>query len=141
MQSQAMAWTCSICSADWLVRATGLDPYSDRIKMGYRIGYPDCVDEWSGLKDTTCLVTALEAYGVGAVQEWVDWRRAVEVAGETASILNGLGWYHFVGVRGQTNWGGIWLANSAEGYAGVGDTLSEEQFDALGPFQVVRLAR
>jgi hypothetical protein len=64
MAPQSYGWTCSICATDWLLRATGLDAYSTREKVAYEIGYPSCVDEWSGLKDTQCVVRALEAYGV-----------------------------------------------------------------------------
>jgi hypothetical protein len=138
MPPQARSWTCSICSTDWVLRASGLNPYSTREQVAYQIGYPDCVDEWSGLKDTMCLLPVFEAYGVDAVQEWVDWERLVEVASSTTGVLNGLGWYHFVGIRGFAD-GVVAIANSAEGYDGVYSTLNEQQFYALGPFQVVRL--
>jgi hypothetical protein len=139
MEPQARSWTCSICACDWLIRATGLNPYSTREQVAYQIGYPSCVDEWSGLKDTQCLVRCLEAYGVSVAQEWVSWSRALELASSTACILNSTSWYHFVGVRGLTDWGGLWLANSAMGYAGIFDTLAADQWAALPGWQMVYL--
>jgi hypothetical protein len=53
-------------------------------------------------------------------------------------VLNGLGWYHFVAIRG-TYGDELWVANSAQSYDGVYDTVSRAQFNSLGPFQVVRL--
>lgn len=139
MAPQALNWTCSICATDWTLRATGLNPYSAREQVAVHIGYPSCVDEWTGLKSTECLVSVFSDYGVESQIEWVDWPRLLEIAGDTTGVLNGLGWYHFVGIRGLTEWGGVWLANSAVGYRGVWETLDEQQFNALGPFQVVRL--
>jgi hypothetical protein len=141
MAPQTYAWTCSICSLDWLLRATGLEPYSDRITTAFQIGYPSCVDQWSGLKDTQCLVRVIETYGVGAVQEWVDWPRALQIAGSTAYILNSTTMYHFMGGRGLADWGGLWVANSAQGYKNVWETIDAGQFAALAPWQMVWLVR
>lgn len=141
MVPQVYNWTCSICSLNWLQHATGLDPYADRIQTAYQIGYPSCVDQWSGLKDTACLVRVLESYGVEAVQEWVDFDRALDIASTTAYILNSTTMYHFMGGRGLTQWGGLWVANSAQGYRGVWESVSAEQFAALAPWQMVWLVR
>lgn len=141
MPPQVYNWTCSIASTDWLLRATGLDPYSSREKVAYELGYPSCVDEWSGLKDTGCIVRVLESFGVDAVQEWVDWPRALEIASSTAYILNSTTMYHFMAGRGVTDWGGLWVANSASGYMGVGDSVDAGQWAALSPWQLVWLVR
>jgi hypothetical protein len=105
MEQQDFSWTCSIRSYDWLLRATGLNSYSNVITAAFELGYPGCVDQWSGLKDTQCMVRALEAYAVDAVQEWVNWPRALEIAGSTAYILNSTSWFHFVGGRGVNDSG------------------------------------
>lgn len=139
MPPQLYGWTCSICATDWLLRATGLDPYSSREKVAYELGYPSCVDEWSGLKDTQCIVRVLESYGVEARQEWVSWPRALELANSTAYILNSTSWYHFVGGRGTAEWGGLWIANSAQGYKNIWETIDAEQWAALPGWQMVYL--
>jgi hypothetical protein len=139
MEPQQRDWTCSVCSTDWLLRASGLDPYSDRIKVAYAMGYPSCVDEWSGCKSIQCIVDVIESYGVEARQEWVDWPRALELASSTAYILNSTTMYHFMGGRGVTNWGGLWVANSAVGYRGVAETIDASQWASLTPWQMVWL--
>jgi hypothetical protein len=140
MGQQDFAWTCSIRSLDWLLRATGLNPYSNVVTAAFEIGYPGCVDQWSGLKDTQCLVRVLESYGVDAVQEWVDWPRALEIAESTGWILNSTSWYHFVGGRGVTDWGGLWIANSAISYQGIYETINQEQWSQWdGTWQMVWL--
>lgn len=141
MEPQVGGWTCSICATDWLLRATGLDPHSNRIKTAFEIGYPSCVDEYSGLKDTNCLVRVLESFGVQAAAEWVDWERAMDIASSTAFIANSTRWYHFTGGRGTRN-GGIWVANSAPGYQGIADDISRAQFEQwAGSWKFVYLAR
>lgn len=138
MAPQQRSWTCSICSTDWLLRATGLNPYSTREGIAQEFG--PCVDEFSGLKDTNCMVRVLESYGVQALIEWVDWRRAMEIASTTAFIVNSGGMYHFMGGRGVLG-NGLWVANSAAGYKNVYDSVSRAQFDALTPWKFVYLVR
>lgn len=142
MAPQQMGWTCSICSTDWTLRATGLQPSSDRIETAFEIGYPNCVNAYVGLADTQCLVDVFGAHGVEAVQEWVDFDRAYDVCASTAGVINGLGMYHFMAIRGVLN-GKLWVANSAIGYRGISETINRDQFDnwGLGPWQVVYLRR
>ncbi len=141
MPPQLYGWTCSICASDWLLRATGLDPYSTREKVAMELG-PSCVDPYSGLKDTQCLVRLLESFGVPAAQEWVGWDRALELAASTAVIWNSTSWYHFVGGRGLVDGDLIWIANSAEGYKGIYDSINRQQFQQWeGSWQAVYLVR
>jgi hypothetical protein len=139
---QVQSWTCSICSTDWVLRATDLDPNSTREKVTGEIGYPSCVDENLGLKDTQCVVRVFESYGVQAKQEWIDWARALELCGSTTGVLNSTIWQHFVAIRGVTDDGQLWIANSASGYDGIYETISREQWDAWsGSWQTVTLVR
>ena len=141
MASQQAGWTCSVCATDWVLRATGLDPDSDRIKVGLNIGYPQCVNAAVGLADTQCVVDLLSSYGPEAVQAWVDFDQAYELCGSTTGVLNSTRWYHFVGIRGVSN-GQLWIANSAEGYQGIYSTISRQQWDAwAGSWQIVYLRR
>ena len=140
MPPQVRNWTCSICATDWLLRATGLDPNSTREKVAYELGYPTCVDEYSGLKDTNCIVRVLESFGVEARVEWVSWPRAYELAGSTAYILNSTSWYHFVGGRGTIN-GSLWVANSAPGYDSIWDVVDASDWARLPSWKMVYLVR
>ena len=141
MAPQVYNWTCSVCATDWLLRATGLNPYSSREQVTYEIGYPSCVDAYSGLKNTICLVDVFAGYGVEAIQEWVSWPRALEIAGSTAYILNSTSWYHFVGGRGVDNTGSLWVANSAPGYQSIWDQVTASDWARLPGWQMVYLAR
>lgn len=142
MEPQARGWTCSVCSTDWTLRATGLDPNSDRIEVAFEIGYPHCVNAAVGLTSTQCIGDVFQSHGVDAVQAWVDFDQAYEVCAASAGVINGLGMYHFMAIRGVQN-GRLWVANSAVGYRGVAETIDRNQFDnqGLGPWQVVYLRR
>jgi hypothetical protein len=142
MAPQVRGWTCSICSTDWVLHATGLNPDSDRILTALEIGVPSCVEPAVGLKNTQCLIDVFESYGVDAVQEWVDFDRAYEICANSTGVLNGLGFYHFVAIRGVQG-DKLWIANSAQGYRGVGEIIDRNQFDnqGLGPWQTVYLRR
>ena len=142
MGVQDFEWTCSIRSLDWMLRATGLNPYSNVVTAAFELGYPSCVDQWSGLKNTQCLVNALSAYGVEARQEWVAWDRAMELATTTAVIWNSTRWYHFVAGRGQLDGELIYIANSAPGYQGIFETINRAQWEQwAGSWQAVWLVR
>lgn len=54
--------------------------------------------------------------------------------------IGGRGWYHWSGVRGYDELlDQLQLANPANGYRGVYQTLSRAQFDQLGTFSLVRV--
>jgi len=141
MQPQQRGWTCSVCATDWTLRATGLDPDSDRIEVAYEVGYPNCVNAVVGLENTQCIVDVFGSHGVQAVQQWVDFDTAYDLCASTAGVINSTRWYHFVAIRGVHN-GQIWVANSAPGYQGIGDYISRSQWDAwAGSWQIVYLRR
>jgi hypothetical protein len=141
MPAQVREWTCSACAIDWVLRATGLDPDSTREQVVGQLGYPSCIDENWGLKDTQCAVHVFEQYvGVGnVIQEWVSWPRALELCDQTTGLLNSTVWQHFVAIRGVQGQD-LWIANSAPGYRGIYDTISYAQFAAWGgSWQIVHL--
>jgi hypothetical protein len=139
MPPQAYSWTCSICAATWVLQATGLSPDQARESTAYELGYPSCVNPDVGLVNTQCIVGLFNNYGVEAVQEWVDWSRALELCKTTTGVLNSTRWYHFVGIRGTHN-DQLWISNSAPGYDGIWDTISRAQFEAwAGSWQIVWL--
>lgn len=144
MPPQKESWTCSVCATDWVLRATNLDPASTREETTGEIGYPGCVNPDVGLADTQCVVRVLSSYGVQAVQEWIDWARALELCRTTTGVLNSTRWYHFVAIRG-TNLPAddqLWIANSAVGYQGIWETINRAQFEAwAGTWQAVTLVR
>lgn len=55
-------------------------------------------------------------------------------------LIGGRAWGHWSGLRGYDPQRDVLLlANPAENYKGVGQTLSREQFNVLGPFSMVRV--
>jgi hypothetical protein len=137
MAPQVYDWTCSVASFEWVIDSTGTSDM-DREAAARLIGYPQCVNETYGCMSAQCLIDAYAQLGLVARQAWVTFDQAYAIAGQTTGQLNGLGWYHFVAIRGVAD-GALWIANSAPGYRGVWDTLTREQFNALGPFQAIYL--
>ena len=108
----------------------------DRVRAGGLIGVPGCVNPTYGLLDINCIVTAFEDVGIKAFAEWVTFDQAFAICRTYTGVINPIGMYHFMGIRG-TDGDRIWVANSAQGYRGIYDILSRESFNALGPVQIV----
>lgn len=142
MAAQSYSWTCSICATTWVLNSTGFlstgDVYSDRSRVGQEMGYPSCVNETYGCMSSQCLVDEFARYGLASTQAWVTFDQAFAIAQQTTGAINPTGQYHYMGIRGVSG-SSIYVANSAEGYMGVYDTLSRDQFNALGPVQVIYL--
>jgi hypothetical protein len=100
------------------------------------IGYPDCVNETYGLMSADCMIKAFEKEGLVAKQAWVTFEQAYSICQQYTGVINPIGQYHFMGIRGVES-STIWVANSAQGYMGVWDNLDYERFIALGPVQVI----
>lgn len=113
----------------------------DRNKAAEVIGYPNCVNETYGLMSADCMIQAFTQYGVNSKQAWVSFDQAYAIMQSTTGVINPLGMYHFMGMRGvdHTDVGQLWVANSAPGYMGIGDTMNRSQFNNLGPVQVIYL--
>lgn len=141
MPGQAYSWTCSVCSATWVLQATGTafqesDIYDARYAVGERMGYPSCVNSTYGCMSDQCVIDTLASYGLVARQAYVTFDQAYALARTNTGTLNPQGMYHFMALRG-TSGNALAVANSAEGYMGVYSTLSRDQFNALGPVSVI----
>lgn len=88
-----------------------------------------------------CLIDAFSYYGLRSQQKWVTFDEAYAICRETTGVINPVGMYHFMAIRGidGIDVGDIWVANSAPGYCGVYDSLSRSQFNALSPVQLIYL--
>ena len=142
MDPQLYGWTCSSCSLDWVIRATGVDPDHNRVEAVYEIGYPDQINPQVGLTNAAgpgqALRDVYSTYGMNTGQDWLGFDDVYHLAQETTGQLSGSNWYHWVALRGV--WGpDLWIANSAPGYKGIYDRLSRYDFERLGPFNVVWL--
>lgn len=141
MPAQIASWTCSACALDWVLRATGLDPASTRDQAVLKIGYRENINETYGLMDASgrALQDVYASYGQPSDAAWLDFDTVYQLAQHTTGQISGGAWYHWVALRGVQG-PHIWIANSAPGYQGVGDTLSRSDWDRLGPFSCVWLS-
>lgn len=142
MEPQGADWTCSACSLDWVMRATGLVPEYTRPRAVAEIGYPDEINAEYGLTNASgpgqALRDVLESYDQPTEQGWLSFDEVYDLAQEATGMMSGSTWYHWVSLRGVQG-SNIWIANSAPGYKGVFDVLSRYDFERLGPFNVVWL--
>jgi hypothetical protein len=71
------------------------------------------------------------------------WDELQAAAGYQPMVIGGRAWCHWVGVRmgssaiGRSDLDVLALMNPANGWMGVGQSLSQAQFDALGSFSAV----
>lgn len=146
MEPQVYEWTCSVCSFQWVVNSlssagAAIVPIS-REEAAQVIGYPQCVNETYGLMSSQCMIDAFATYGLRAVAEYVSFDQAYAIMERHTGTINPQGMYHFMACRGAPSPdvpGALWVANSALGYRGVYHTLDRNQFNALGPTQVIYL--
>jgi hypothetical protein len=142
MAPQVYGWTCSACSLDWVMRATGLVPEYNRQRAVTEIGYPEQINEQVGLTNIDGPGQALRdvygSYDQPTEQGWLDFDTVYELAQDFTGQMSGSAWFHWVAIRGVQG-SNLWVANSAPGYKGVYDVVSRSDFERLGPFNVVWL--
>ncbi|MFN8525125.1 MAG: lytic transglycosylase domain-containing protein [Chloroflexota bacterium] len=151
-ERQVQSWTCSVRTAAWCLKAMGIRPDDD--------GLAGSLQDWMAERGLVSPANGLEdgrGYGLArTLREWMAprpeaatvevlehlaWEWLHEHAGQGPVALGGHGWGesgHWVAVRGwNADRSILRLANPAPGYAGVYDELTEDQFNALGPFSGV----
>jgi len=140
MAQQQMEWTCSVCSFDWVLGATATADIS-REEAAQIIGYPNCVNETYGLMSAQCMIDAFSQMGLRSKQAWVTFDQAYAIMQQTTGVINPIGMYHFMGMRGTdySDIGTLWIANSALGYRGIYEEMTRSQFNSLGPVQLIYL--
>jgi hypothetical protein len=142
--AQTDDWSCSVAAATWALRSLGHTiEYRDMEQREQDAGIVSIAE---GLRDATGGPLAdwvaaefglMTGYDAGVRWEWL-----VEHAGQFPILLGGRRWGafgHWVGVRAVED-GVLTLANPAEGYAGIFETLTERQFYNVGPCSAVWLA-
>lgn len=136
MDPQLYNWTCSVCSYTWVIQSTKTDLSLTRDVAAELIGYPECVNETYGLMSAQCLIDAFAFYEVPARQGWYTFGEAFSICTAHTGVINPIGMYHFMAIRGIQG-DKIWVANSAQGYRGIHDTLDKWDYDELGPTQLI----
>lgn len=144
-QNQDFDWDCSQESAQWCLRSWGRNPDDDWMEASL-IESGTVTPEY-GLMDASGAGMAdwfnaeYGEFGYAASNEAsVSFDDVAQEAaeGKHPLMIGGRSWYHWVGCRGFDG-DVLLIANSAEGYMGITDWLSRGQFEALGPFSLVRL--
>lgn len=140
---QSYPWDCSAASLAWCLRTIGRTHTEWDVISG--LG-PQRISPTLGLLDASGagLVSYCGEIGVNADNDGnATWHETLAAAGFQPMLIGGRGWYHWTAVRmgaiaaQHPNLDLIALMNPAEGYMGVAQTLSREQFDRLGPFSAV----
>lgn len=135
-------WSCSIESAQWLLRSLGRNPHDTWIRP--QLLNNGLVTPEHGLMDASgrALVGWLQReYGdemdlVFMAINPVEWDQVIQMAGTRPVMLGGRGWYHWSGVR-RVGPDGLQLANPAPNWKGVGTVLSRDEWNRLGPWSAV----
>lgn len=145
--AQENDWDCMVESIEWALYAWGRTPSDDWLEQSMMAaGVVDpavgCTDASGGL--TAAWVNA--EYGeYGYVAENETGVTFDMVAAEAAEKLhplamNGAHWYHWSGVRGYDPISDLLLlANPADGWQGVYQTMNRAQWAGLGPWNMVRV--
>jgi hypothetical protein len=137
MPRQNYDWDCSAASTAWMGRATGWgwvenDVAYEFVRLG--IATPQL-----GLLDGTGagIVRWLALQPYAAANQRARYDLVADIA-ETCPVLIGSSrWYHWSGVRGVDDEENLLLANPAPGWAGIWQTMTEDQFNMFGDFYAV----
>lgn len=139
-------WSCSVQSAQWLLRSIGRNPGRDWL-VGQLVGplsASPIVSREYGLMDASGRTLAAwlqREYGdeMGVTFEArpvATWGDLVALASKGGAMLGGRTWNHWTGVRGYRD-GKVLLANPAGSWKGVGQELTRDEFDALGAWTAI----
>lgn len=142
-------WSCSVQSAQWLLRSLGRNP-GDAWLEQQLVGplYPgSIVTREHGLMDSSGKTLAAwmqREYGdemglTFEAKQNVTWEQVVALAGKQPIMLGGRTYNHWTGVRHMAN-GGLELANPAPNWKGVGSVMDQDEFAALGSWSLITAA-
>jgi hypothetical protein len=139
-------WSCGPTSLRWALHAIGRRPEESWIES--TMLSEGVVSQADGILDATGAGIAAFVrrqygeYGIDANHEPMisfDWA-AAEGGHAYPFLIGGRAWGHWAAVRDYDPATGLLqLANPGDGWMGVGQTMSRQQFQALGPFSAVRV--
>jgi hypothetical protein len=138
MPLQQNSWSCSVYSFMWVCQSTMTDSdmtYDEALAI---IGYPDCVNPTYGLMSAQCMIDAFSTMGLHSKQIWCTYDEAFAICERHTGVINPIGMYHFMAIRGVRN-ESVWVANSSPGYRGIYDDLNRSNYNNLGPVQLIYL--
>jgi hypothetical protein len=142
-------WSCAPTATRWAMTAVGRHPTEGWIEA--QMQADGIVTQTDGLLDHTghalaAWITAQYGeFGYSANDEHPVGFDALAAefmapANPYPGLLGGDAWNHWSGLRSyDPGQGVLLLANPADGWHGVGQTMNRQQFAALGPFNLVRV--
>jgi hypothetical protein len=144
--AQNYSWDCAAASTAWCLRAIGRDYSEEDVIAG--LGPERISPQW-GLLDASGagLASWLQEIGVNAENNaQASWSDVLDAAGFQPMVVGGRYWSHWSAVRASTeNFPEVpaellFLMNPADGWMGIGQSMSYEQFNSLGSFSAVWFA-
>lgn len=143
-------WSCGPTSLRWAMWSIGRKPTESWIEsqmIAENVANPLVgVTDASGAGIAAFVNEQYGEYGFTARNEpMATWDYLTTLAdGKYPILIGGREWGHWSGLRQAgasptQDEDVLWLANPAEGWKGVGQTMNRQQFDALGPFSAVRI--
>jgi hypothetical protein len=141
-------WSCAPTSTRWALKAVGRNPSEQWIES--TMIAEGVVSTSQGLLDASgagladFLRRQYGEFGYGAKNEPITTFDALAAeAGRYPLLIGGRRWGsggHWSGVRGYDAANGVLLlANPADGWGGIHQTMSRDQMAGIGPFSMVRL--
>lgn len=138
-------WSCAPTSTRWAMTALGRHP--SEAWMESQMLSDGIVSKEEGLRIATggplatWITEQYGEFGYSASNDpSVSFDDVAAEAGKYPLLLGGRAWGHWSGVRGlSASTDTLLLANPADGWMGVGQTMNRQQFAAVGPFSMVRV--
>ncbi len=138
---QTDSWSCSVASAAWMLHSIGITESYAALEAaelaaglvsaqdGLEVGSGGPLADWLGA-----------TFGVETDQIFpVSWDWLLAHAGTMPIAIGSGSLYHWVAVADVVG-ESLLLANPAPGYKGVGDTMTEAEFDKWAPWACVWIA-
>lgn len=138
-------WSCAPTSTRWAMTALGRHPSESWMESQMLADGIVSKEEGllvaSGGPLAAWITAQYGEFGYAASNDpSVSFDDVVAEAGKYPLLLGGRAWGHWSGVRGlSASTDTLMLANPADGWMGVGQTMNRQQFAALGPFSMVRV--
>jgi hypothetical protein len=139
-------WSCAPTSLRWALKSLGRDPAEAWIEatmidegvVSMRSGLLDA--SGAGLADFVRRQYGEFGYTASA-NSGVPFDYVATMAGTRPILIGGRAWNHWSGVRSYSPARDVLLlANPADGYGGVRQEMTRQQFGALGPFSAVDIS-
>jgi hypothetical protein len=128
-------WQCSAASSAWVLQSLGMTWGQDDV---VRWLGPNHISDALGLHEGSgrMLAELFKSRGLDAHYGPLSWANALAMAGRQPFCMAGGTWYHWTGVR-KSDAEGLYLANPAPNWKGVGQYMDFGEWNAWGGWNAV----